>query len=45
VDVFVDVGGSGSRLGTYVGNLRDVGRRGRRLQGRLERFAVGKDDR
>jgi hypothetical protein len=44
VDVFVKIGGRGSRLGTDVSNLGDVGRGGRRLQGRLERFAVGKDD-
>ena len=28
-----------------MGDLRDMGRRSRRLQGRLERFAVRKDDR
>jgi hypothetical protein len=44
VDVFEKVGGSGSRLGTDVSDLGDVGRGGRRLQGRLERFAVGKDN-
>jgi len=45
MNVFVQVGGSGGRLSTQVGDLRDVRRRGRRLQGRLETFAVGKDDR
>jgi hypothetical protein len=45
VDVFEKVGGGGSRLSADVSNLRDVGRGGRRLQGRLERLAVGKDDR
>ena len=44
MDVFEKIGGSGSRLGTDVGNLGDVGGRGRRLQGGLERLAVGKDD-
>jgi len=45
VDVFEKVGGSGSRLSTDVSDLRDVGRGGRRLEGRLEGFAVGEDDR
>jgi hypothetical protein len=45
VDVFQKVGGSGSRLSTNVSDLGDVGRRGRGLQGGLERLAVGKDDR
>jgi hypothetical protein len=45
VDVFEKVGGSGSRLSANVSNLRDVGRGGRRLEGRLEWFAIGKDDR
>jgi hypothetical protein len=44
VDVFEKVGGSGSRLSTDVSDLRDVGGGGRRLQGRLERLAVGEDD-
>ena len=44
VDVFEKVGSSGSRLGTDVSDLGEVGRRGRRLQGRLERFAIGKDN-
>jgi hypothetical protein len=43
VDVF-EIGSSGSRLNTEMSNLGDVRRGGRRLQGRLERFAVGKDD-
>jgi hypothetical protein len=45
VNVFESVGGRGSRLSTNVSDLRDVGRGGGRLQGRLECFAIGKDDR
>jgi hypothetical protein len=45
VDVFEEVGGSGSRLSADVSNLGDVGRGGRRLERRLERFAIGEDDR
>lgn len=45
VDVLENVGGSGSRLGAEVSDLRDVGRRCRRLEGRLERLAIGEDDR
>lgn len=44
VYVLENVGGSGGRLGAEVSDLRDVGRRGRRLEGKLEGLVVGKGD-
>jgi hypothetical protein len=44
MDVFENVGGSGSRLSANVRNLGKMGRRRGRLEGRLERLAVGKDN-
>lgn len=45
VYVVENVRGSRSKLGTELGDLRDVGRRRRRLEGRLEQLAIGKDAR